>query len=83
MQYITISDRKLERISYDNVKDELADKTLAETYSIRRLYIVGHKKYATLFSTITIVFLGQFVVFVSLETGMNTLQFPQFTYLIA
>ena len=40
-----------------------------------RHYTVGHKKLATLFFTITPLFLGGFLHFLTVETAKNTLQY--------
>jgi len=37
--------------------------------------IARHKQRPTLLSTITLVFLGRFLYFPTVKTGMNTLQF--------
>jgi len=43
-------------------------------------YIASHKNVQLLFSTVTLAFLDYFVIFVPVETVMNTVLF---TYLIA
>ena len=47
----------------------------ALSQKMSHIYTVSGKKGATLFSTIILAFLGQFLLLSPVETGMNTPQF--------
>jgi len=46
------------------------------------MYSVFKKKHSFMFLIITVVFLGRFILFIPMETGMNTLQYI-YIYLMA